>query len=116
VQQLLVEAGTGFHPMQSMFDTALASGLGPIYDVMGERVTYTPRGGGPVDVVAIVDRDLSRHGDDLEIVDGALEIIFRTEDVPDTPQRGAQITVEGVSFTVHNIVASDRHEHRLIAA
>lgn len=102
--------------MQSAFDTALASGLGPIYDVMGEPVTYTRASGESIVCTAIVDRDLTRYGDTLEVTAGMVQVHIRIEDLADRPRRGEKLLAGGLEFTVGDLLASDLFEHRFVAS
>jgi hypothetical protein len=102
--------------MHSAFDNEISRALGPFYEVLGEMVTYSPRDGAAVVCTAIVDRDLSRHGDEVQIVDGAVEVILRIADVPLRPQRGDRLVIDDAEFVVQDIRSSDRLEHRVIAA
>lgn len=92
----------------SVFDTIAAASLSQVVmAVHGQAVTYTPAGGDPVSITAIVDRqqtDDRTDEDGLVVVEGCVVTIWHDAgNGVAAPAIGDAVTIGGTAFVVHEL-------------
>ena len=102
----------------SKFAARMSTGLGPIYDRLGDPAVYTDRTSSMTDCTVIVDKDLARYGDVAEISGMTAVVSVRVSEVSERPYRRETFTISetGEVFTVDSVLESDGFEHRCLVA
>jgi len=67
----------------------------------GETVTYTPRGGSPVSITAVLK--VPAIPDDTFVTDTYLRLMLRSADLAATPAQGDRVTARGVIYLVVDV-------------
>jgi len=102
----------------SLFDDRLRDGLVTIYARLGDGATFAELGGATAPCQIIIERDLSRYGDALDMGIATAIVTVRRAELPRAPRRGDTFTVTdgGEVLQVVSPLAQDSHEYRALAA
>lgn len=85
-----------------------------IFDGLGHDAIYTPTGGAAVGTRAIPEHNLRRWGEAFEVTDANAVMSLPTTDVPARPRRGDAIEVDGQTWAVDRVVASDEYAYQCL--
>ena len=87
----------------SDFDDLYSDALQQLADVCGDEVFYTPAGGTPVSVVAIVGLESSEEVEDTRgrHIVRRRDVTIRTDE--DAPGGGVEVPAENATFTINEV-------------
>lgn len=103
----------------SIFSDRMVFADTAIYSRLAEIATYTNTSTSAVSVCSIVvDRNLSKYGDELEVAGKTAVVSVRAAQVADIPRRKDLFTITATSevFVVDTVIQSDGDEHRCLVA
>lgn len=91
-------------------------GINSLYSAAGQPAQYTDRDATVTAVTVLLDFDLSRYGDAVEVAQSEVSISVRASEVPQSPRRGDTFTVDGTTYVVGPALSSDELEHTVLCA
>ena len=96
-------------------DTAFDSAHVAIGAAYAVPAVYTPLDGDEAPVSVVIERDLTRYGDTLDVSNASAIIGCFVSEVPLRPRRGSVFTLENSEeFVVDSIASSDGQMHKCL--
>lgn len=92
------------------------AGIASVYDFASVPCTYTDRDSVTTTVNAIVEHDLYKYGDTVEIAGKVAIISVRVSEMTYAPRRGETYTIGSTVYVVDSVVRSDELEHAVLVA
>lgn len=103
--------------MGSEFDELFEEeALPTLYEHFGVSAHYISEGSDPVPCTVIIERNLSRFGDEIDIVGVNAMVSVRVSELVERPRRGDRFVIEsdGTVYNVDRAMAGNGHEHELL--
>lgn len=93
------------------FDDDFLKSVDDLYLIAGVDCEYTAKGVAAQTIQAIIEFDMLRWGNEVQVAGGSAVISMRKSEVPEKPRREETLAISGTTYRVDQVIQSDDLEH-----